>query len=126
MQATKKETVQKIIDSFSSTDKEAFMAFCTEDVRWAMVGMFDKTGKEAIRELMKADQDMPQDPPDIRMGNFITEGDKVVSTGTMTMKNKKGDPIDYSFCDIYTFEGEKVKEMESYVVEHKANPEHEN
>ena len=50
----------------------------------------------------------------------IAEGDFVVARGDMTMKDKDGKTVPYSYCDVYRFQGDKIAELNSFVVKTEA------
>jgi len=112
--ADKKQIVQDINASFTKNDMESFLAHCDEDFTWTMVGEGSNTGKTAIREWMKGMEDC--EPPVFGVTNLVEDGDIVVCSGDMTMKDKEGKSTDFSYCDIYRFSGDTVTELTSFVV----------
>ena len=44
----------------------------------------------------------------------------MICYGQMTMNEPKGCEGTYSYCDAYTLENGKIKELRSFVVKHKA------
>lgn len=90
------------------------MEHCVEDVEWTMIGEKSVKGKEATREWMKSMGDM--EPPKITVSKIIAEGDSVAAYGDMTMKDKDGKTVPYGYCDIYRFSGDKIAELNSFVV----------
>lgn len=108
------EIVEKINDSFIKGDTDAFLSFCNENVVWTMVGDTVKKGVKNIKEWMT--QMDGHEPPKFSVKKIIADDTSAACYGDMTMKNEKGDTVDYSYCDIYTFIGGKVTELTSYVV----------
>ena len=108
-----KEIVEKVNAAFAENNLEGFLSFCTDDVEWTMVG--DKTvkGKESIRQWMAS---MDMEPPKFTVDHVIAEGDFVVAHGDMTMKDKDGKAVPYSYCDIYHFRGAMIVELRSFVI----------
>jgi ketosteroid isomerase-like protein len=114
-EATKnKEIVGKVNDAFAENRPEDFLSFCSEDVRWTIIG--DKTcnGKDAIREFMSSMEGMA--PPTFTVDTIVAEGDSVVAHGDMKMAGKDGTVEPYSYCDIYGFRDGKISELSSFVV----------
>lgn len=111
------DTVRKMNEAFARNDMEFVLSHCAEDVFWKMEGQSEKRGKAAIRESMCEMGDM--EPPTITTDGLFGSGDKVVCHGEMTMKNAEGKEAKYSFCDLYTFAGDQVTELRSFVVEQK-------
>ncbi len=116
--ATNKEIVNQINDAFANSDVESFLTHCTENVVWHMYGDQSIEGKENIRQFMKSHEG-PSDPPVFVIDNVFGEGDRVACDGGMTMKTADGNYWKGRYCDLYIFEGGKVKEMRSYIVESK-------
>jgi ketosteroid isomerase-like protein len=114
MANTNKQIVEKVNASFSNGETEVFLEQCKPDVVWKMVGEETRTGVDTIRKFMASMGDM--EPPKFSDINVIGDGDFVAANGDMTMKNKDGKTEAYSFCDIYRFDGGKIAELTSYVV----------
>lgn len=114
MAVDKKQIVKDINASFSNNDVEGFLSHCDENFTWTMVGEGSNSGKAAIREWMKGMDGC--EPPVFGVSNLVEDGDVVVCSGDMSMKDKEGKAIDYSYCDIYSFKGDTVVELTSFVV----------
>lgn len=115
MSEQNKATVRKINDAFLEGNFEGFLDFCAEDVTWSIVGDRTLNGKENIRQWMNSMKG--EEPPKFSTVNpVIAEGDYVVARGDMTMKDKDGKTNDYSYCDVYRFSGDKIAELNSFVV----------
>ncbi len=117
MSEKNKEIIGKVNAAFAAGSTEGFLSFCAEDVQWTMVG--DKTvkGKDAIRKWMAS---MDSESPKFTVANVIAEGDFVTAYGDMTMKDKDGKTVPYSYCDIYRFRADKIVELSSFVVKTEA------
>ena|SRR5688572_27085351 len=114
MAVNKKEIVQRINEAFAENNLEKVLSFCTDDLKWTMVGDTTITGKDPIRKWMAS---MDPQPPQLSIRQTIAEGDSVVACGDMVMQEKKGGPgIPYTFCDIYRFSGDKVVELTAFVL----------
>lgn len=109
-----KEIVKNVNASFEQGNTEGFLEHCAEDVKWAMVGEKSTSGKTEIREWMSHCEGM--EPPEFTVDTLIAEGDTVVCTGDMTMKDKDGSTGEYGYCDVYKFAGDKIAELRSYVL----------
>jgi ketosteroid isomerase-like protein len=114
MSANYKQIVEKINDSFSEGNIEGFLEHCKDDVTWRIVGEKTVTGKDATREFMKSTGGTI---PDFTVDKIVAEGDSVVTYGDMTMTDPSdGKTKTYSYCDVYRFEGDKIAELNSFVV----------
>jgi uncharacterized protein (TIGR02246 family) len=118
MSAKNKEIVRKVDAAFAENNVEGFLSFCADDVEWTMIGEKIVRGKDAIRKWMAS---MNAEPPKFTVANVIGEGDFVTAYGEMTMKDKDGETVPYSYCDIYRFRGDKIVELRSFVMKTKAS-----
>ena len=94
-------------------DNEGFLAFCADDTEWTFVG--DKTvkGKEAVRQYMATAY---IEPPKFTVDNLIAEGDFLTALGDITLKDKDGRAVLYSYCDVWRFRGDKIVELKAFVI----------
>lgn len=109
--------VKEINSAFTNNDTEGFLAHCSEDLYWNMAGDTEQKGKAAIREWMK--QMDGHEAPKFTVDAIFGDESHVACHGEMTMKDPEGKEGKYSYCDIYTFVGDKVTELRSFVVAHK-------
>jgi len=116
MSAKHKEIIEKVNKGFEKNDAEIFLGFCTDDVQWQMAGDQPKKGKDSVREWINSMGDVG--PPKINTTAIISEGDSAACYGNMKMK-EKGEENLYSFCDVYTFSGDKITELRSFAVKEK-------
>lgn len=109
-----KSILEKANAAVTNGDNEGFLSYCTEDTKWTFVG--DKTlqGKQAVREYMTSEY---VEPPKFRVEHLIAEGDFVTAVGSISMKNKDGKMVDYSYCDVWRFEDGKMAELKAFVIE---------
>jgi ketosteroid isomerase-like protein len=120
MSAKNKEIVIKVDASFAENNVEGFLSFCADDVEWTMIGDRTVKGTEAIRRWMSS---MGSEPPYFSRAGVIAEGDSVSAYGDMTLKDKSGEAVQYSYCDIYRFRGDKIVELRSFVIKTEGKPE---
>jgi ketosteroid isomerase-like protein len=109
-----KSIVKDVNDAFTVNDMERFLNHCSEDVVWRMVGDTQKTGRESIREWMS--QMEGGEPPKFTVEEMIAEGDSVICRGDMTMNGEDGAEGKYSYCDAYRFRGDKIVQLDSYII----------
>ncbi|MBX3288511.1 MAG: nuclear transport factor 2 family protein [Acidobacteria bacterium] len=121
MSNDKKQIVEAINASFTKNDTEEFLGHCTEDIVWTMAGEKTVTGKNNIREWMSSMEG--HEPPAFTTDLLIAEGNGVVCSGNMTMKDADGVKNSYNYCDIYQFSGDKVSSLTSFVVKEKSEEE---
>ncbi|POY36998.1 ketosteroid isomerase [Solitalea longa] len=112
--ASNKEIVNKVNALFAEGDTQTFLDYCSDNVKWGMVGSLALEGKEAIRKEMKSDE-YPE-PPHIVPNHVIADGDMVMSDGTLSMKKKDGTITNMAYCDVYQFADGKIVELTTYMV----------
>jgi uncharacterized protein len=120
MSVKNKEIVRRVDAAFAENNVEGFLSFCADDVEWTMIGNPAVKGKEAIRNWLAS---MGSEPPNISPAGIIAEGDFASAYGNMTMKDKDGEVVQYSYCDIYRFSGDKIVDIKSFVIKTEGNPE---
>jgi ketosteroid isomerase-like protein len=108
-----KQIVEQINDAFRENSVDKFLALCTDDVAWTMVGEKAVQGKEEIRAWMGKG---PAEPPKFAVAELFGEGDFVTCCGDMTMNEKDDEDVPYSYCDVYRFTNGKVAELRSWVI----------
>ena len=114
MNLNNKEILEKANAAVSAGDNEGFLAFCTDDTKWTFVGDQTLRGKEAVRQYMASAY---VEPPKFLVEHLIAEGDYVTALGKISMKNKGGNMIDYSYCDVWQFRNGKMAELKAFVIE---------
>jgi uncharacterized protein len=120
MSAKNREIVKRVDAAFAENNVEGFLSFCTDEVEWTMIGDRTVKGKEAIRNWMAS---IGSEPPNVSPVGIIAEGDFVSAYGNMTLKDKDGEAIQYSYCDIYRFRGDKIVDIKSFVIKTEGKPE---
>lgn len=112
MEVNYKDIVKEVNKSFEENNHDAFMSHCSDNITWTMVGEEPMRGKDAILRFLEPMKGSPSSK--IELINTIQEGYMVASTGMMTMAGKSSS---MHFCDIYRFDGDKIEEMTSYIVD---------
>jgi ketosteroid isomerase-like protein len=119
MSMRNKAIVEEVNDAMRRNDIESFLARCTEDFEWVIVGEPPVRGKQAVRDFMKGG---PQEPPVFTVDALVGDGDVVVAKGEMAMKNEAGVDVDYAFCDVWRFRGEQLASLNAFVVKTSSAP----
>lgn len=115
--ANNKAIIKKINAAFEKNDPEVFLDNCLDNVKWTMEGDTTRTGKQTIRDFVNNMGDMKME--NLVINKIIADSDSAAAYGEMTM-DEKGTRANYSFCDVYTFSGDKIAELHSFVVKQKA------
>jgi len=100
----------------SKGDYESFLAYCSSDTKWVFVGERTLNGKEEVRTYMK---EFYIEPPVFDVELAIEDGDFVMVTGSISLKNKTGKYEHFNYCDIWRFEDGKIAELKAFVIEKK-------
>jgi len=109
-----KAILEKANAAITKGDYEGFLSFCTDDTEWTFVGDQTLLGKEAVRQYMVTAY---IEPPTFVVENLIAEGEFVTALGQISMKDKDGKTIDYSYCDVWRFRNGKMSELKAFVIE---------
>ena len=117
MQSSKKQIVEAINAAFERNSIDDFLAYATPDLEWTMVGMGTWSSADTIRtEWTKMTEHQKPNFMKINTTHLIEEGDTVACEGVVHTKTKEGKDEEAAFVDVYRFEGDKVRELTSYVV----------
>ena len=112
MSASNRAIIDKANEAFTRSDVEAFLALCTDDFIWTMVGSPPAVGKAAVREWMAK---APPEVPQFTVDTVIAEGDYVTCIGNMTMP-ENGESVPYAYCDVWRLKGDKIAELKAFVI----------
>ena len=113
MSPTNKIILEKANAAVTNGDNEGFLKYCTDDTRWTFVGEQTLAGKEAVRKYMTTAY---AEPPKFEVENLIAEGEFVTAVGKISMKNKDGKLINYSYCDVWLFRDGKMAGLKAFVI----------
>lgn len=94
-------------------DHEGFLALCTDDTEWTFVGDQVLRGKEAVRRWMA---NTYLEPPKVTVEHLIAEGNFLTAVGTVTVKNAKGEAEQFDYCDVWTFQDERISALKGFVI----------
>jgi uncharacterized protein len=94
-------------------NNEGLLLHCADDTEWTFVGDQTLKGKEAVRQYMAATY---IEPPKFTVTNLIAEGDFVTALGDITLKDKDGTAVHYTYCDVWRFRGDKIIELRAFVI----------
>ncbi len=108
-----KATLEKANAAVSKGDNEGFLKFCTDDTKWTFVGDQVLQGKEAVRQYMLTEYIRP---PEFDVKNLVAENDFVIARGYITMPDKSGKAVRYSYCDVWRFRDGKMAELMAFVI----------
>jgi ketosteroid isomerase-like protein len=110
--------VTKYMDAFSRTDHKEILSCLTDNVEWAVPGVFHLAGKEAFDKEIENDAFVGS--PTITLTRMTEEQDIVVAEGTVRSARRDGGFLDAVFCDVFVLRDAKIKHVTSYLMEVKA------
>jgi uncharacterized protein len=108
-----KPTNKEISEAFAKGDVEFSATYLAEDIRWNILGNSPVIGKEEVLEISKMSQ--LQSFPVITIKNIIGEGNYVVVESTGKARTNSGKPYNQTYCDVFYFKNEKLKEITTYL-----------
>jgi uncharacterized protein len=112
--SARKQTAQQYFEGFRRSDHEAILALLTDDVVWDLPGFKHLEGNAAFDgEIENPDF---EGSPQIEIDRLVEDGDTVVAIGTGETRHRQAGPMRFAYCDVFTFAGELVRRVESYVV----------
>jgi uncharacterized protein len=113
MERTNSQLKIQISETFAIGNLEFAQRHFADDISWNILGEKTIAGKEQILEVSKMIH--LENFPVIEIKNIVAEGDYVIieSTGKATTKN--GKPYNQTYCDVFKFAGEKLKEVTTYL-----------
>ena len=115
MEKDLKKIITDINRAFESGDLVALGSFLAENVRWNISGKDSPVvGKKEFLD-MCAGAPFQDGSPKIKVTNVIVEGNRAAVESIIEAKTLSGKPYRQLTCDIYLFEGDKIKEMSSYM-----------
>jgi ketosteroid isomerase-like protein len=110
----RKDVVEAYFEGFRRSDHEQILACLTDDVAWDLPGYTHLTGKDAFDQEIENDEFVGS--PTLTVDRLIEEADAVVAIGNGETTHKSGELHRFVFCDVFTFAGDKICRVESYLV----------
>ncbi len=112
--SSRKETVRAYFDGFRESDHDKILALLTDDVVWDIYGHRHLRGKEAFDGEIENEDFVGS--PILTVDRLVEEGDVVVAIGEGAATRKDGAVFRFAYCDVFTFEGDEIRRVESYLV----------
>jgi ketosteroid isomerase-like protein len=112
--SARKDVVEQYFSGFRRSDHEQVLACLTDDVAWDLPGYKHLTGKEAFDQEIENEEF--EGSPTLVVDRLVEEGDIVVAIGTGETRHKSGRVHHFAYCDVFTFAGDLIGKVESYLV----------
>jgi uncharacterized protein len=113
MSMTHKDILIQANEAISRGDFEGFLVHCSDDTVWHFLGDQTLQGKEAVRHWMARTY---REPPRFKVRQLIAEGQFVAALGEITLKDEKGRDTEFSYCDVWRFENDRMAELNAFVI----------
>jgi ketosteroid isomerase-like protein len=110
----RKHVVERYFEGFRRSDHETVLACLTDDVVWDLPGSKHLEGKERFDG--EIENEAFEGRPALDVDRLIEERDTVVAIGTGRSRRKGGEDFRFAFGDVFTFRGDLISKVESYVV----------
>jgi uncharacterized protein len=108
------DVVEAYFEGFRRSDHEAILSLLTDDVAWDLPGFRHLTGKEAFDG--EIENEAFAGGPVLTLDRLIEGDNAVVAIGDGAGTFKNGDVHHFAFCDVFTFTGDLIRRVESYLV----------
>jgi uncharacterized protein len=112
--STRKTVVETYFDGFRRSDHDQILGCLADDVIWDLPGYAHLAGKDAFDGEIENEDFVGS--PTLTVDRMIEEGDTVVAIGSGETTHKSGELRRFAFCDVFTFAGDDVCRVESYLV----------
>lgn len=110
----RKQVVERYFEGFRRSDHAMVLGCLTDDVVWDLPGFKHLEGKKAFDG--EIENDAFEGPPSLDVDRLLEDGDTVVAVGSGQGRRKGGAGFRFAFADLFTFRGQAVARVESYVV----------
>ncbi len=112
--SARKLVVERYFNGFRTSDHEQILALITDDVAWDLPGYRHLTGKEAFDQEIENEEFVGS--PTLTVDRVVEADATVVAIGKGQATHRSGIAFRFAFCDVFTFEGDEICRVESYLV----------
>jgi ketosteroid isomerase-like protein len=109
-----KVVVERYFDGFRRSDHAQILSCLTDDVTWDLPGYRHLAGREAFDQEIENEEFVGR--PTLTVDRLVEEGDTVVAIGSGETTHRSGAVHRFAFCDVFTFAGDEICRVESYLV----------
>lgn len=110
----RKDVVERYIEGFRRTDYALILSCVTDDVVWVLHGWKTVHGKEAFGA--EIENEAFEGRPTLTVDRLVEEADSVVAAGTGSAALRAGGRLEFVFCDVFDFRGDRISRLETYQV----------
>ena len=106
------DVVERYIEGFRRTDHAMILSCLADDIVWDIYGHRSLQGKDAFDGEIEGDGFVG--PPTLLLDDVREAGDKVIAQGYGHMAREGGEPVQFVFCEVFTFAGDKISRLQTY------------
>lgn len=117
--SARKAMVEEYFEGFRRSDHARILSCLTDDVVWDLPGFKRLEGKAAFDG--EIENPAFSGSPKLTIDRLIEEGDAVVAIGSGEGALTSGDLMRFAYCTVFTFRGDLISRVESYVVPLQSN-----
>jgi ketosteroid isomerase-like protein len=110
----RKAVVESYFEGFRQGDHARVLVCLTDDVIWDLPGHGRREGKDEFDREIENEQFTGH--PTLVIDRLVEEGDTVVAIGTGAGTHVSGATHRFAYCTVFTFGGDLVRRVESYIV----------
>ena len=107
------QLLKKISEEFAKGNLQFCSAYLADDIKWNILGSNPIFGKKEVLEVSKMLQ--LESFPVITIKNVVAEGNCVVVESIGEAKTKNGTPYNQTYCDVFSYHGEQLQEITTYL-----------
>ena len=111
---SRKQAVEAYFEGFRRSDHAGILALLTDDVTWDLPGFRHLAGKDAFDG--EIENPAFEGSPTLAIDRLVEEGETVVAIGTGEGRHREAGPFRFAYCDVFTFRGDLIARVESYIV----------
>jgi ketosteroid isomerase-like protein len=106
------DVVERYIEGFRRTDHDMILSCLTDDVVWDIYGHRSLQGKDAFDDEIENEGFVGS--PTLLLDDVREANDKVIAQGHGDMSREVGAPMQFVFCEVFTFAGDKISHLQTY------------
>lgn len=112
--SVQRSVVEAYIDGFRSSDHDGILRCLTDDVVWHIHGHRITHGNAEFDDEIENPEF--EGSPVLDVHRVFEDGNVVVITGEGQGHHRTNGPFRFAFNDLFTFRGERIERVDSYVV----------
>lgn len=112
---TPRQILEAANAEMAAGNPEGFLAYCTDDIRWEMVGDTLLTGKAEV--MAWAERTYALAPPEFTADLWIVEDDWLAVHGEITVQDAERGLVHSRYCDLWRIRDGKLAELRAFAID---------